>query len=250
MGVNKAQIDVKAIEKLFAAGLHLGHKKNRLHPKARKYVYRIESGVSIIDLTQTATQLTAAKAAIKKAGDEGKKILIVATKKVASTAARELAEAKGLPFITTKWPPGLLTNFETIIKNVKKLKDLRAKTQDESFAKLVKHERMQIQKMLSRLEKFYSGIATLEKLPDLLFVIDVRKEKNAVGEAIMTGTPVVAIVDTNCDPDQITYPVVANDDSPTSVQYLVSEILGAYSLKKPEKAKDTAKESVPAEEAK
>ncbi len=242
---------MKAIEKLFAAGLHLGHKKNRLHPKARKYVYRMESGVSIIDLTHTKTQLEAARAAIKKAGDEGKKVLVVATKKVANAFARELAEAKGLPFITTKWPPGLLTNFETIIKNVKKLKSLREKTQDESFGKLVKHERMAIQKMLNRLEKFYSGIASLEKLPDLLFVVDVRKEKNAVTEANMTGTPVIAIVDTNCDPDIITYPVVANDDSPTSVQYLLTEILGAYSLKKPEKAKETDKvEPAPTADAK
>lgn len=226
--MKKVDIDVKEIKALFDAGLHLGHKKNRLHPKARKFVYKIESGISIIDLTYTVKQLEAAKDFLKKAAKDNKNILFVATKKVASQITTELCEKNGLSFITNKWLPGLLTNFETIIKNVKKLKELKEQKDSGQWNKLVKHERVKLNKHMNNLSKFYGGIINLEKKPDFLFVLDARKERNAIIEARKMEIPVVAVIDTNANPEDVEYPIIANDDSPAAVDYLVTEIINAY----------------------
>lgn len=220
--------DVNQIKALFEAGLHLGHKKNRLHPKAKKFVYKIESGVSIIDLTLTAKQLDEAKAFLKKYAEDDKTLLIVATKKVASQFTKDLCKKHDIPFITNKWLPGLLTNFETIIKNVKRLKELKEQKTSGEWEKLVKHERIALNKQIVKLEKFYDGLVTLTAKPDVLFVLDIKKERNAVVEARKTQIPVIAVTDTNSDPSQVDYPIVANDDSPLSVQFLVSEIISVY----------------------
>lgn len=220
--------DVNQIKALFEAGLHLGHKKNRLHPKAKKFVYKIESGVSIIDLTLTAKQLDEAKAFLKKCAEDDKTLLIVATKKVASQFTKDLCKKHDIPFITNKWLPGLLTNFETIIKNVKKLKELKEQKTSGEWEKLVKHERIALNKQIVKLEKFYDGLVTLTAKPDVLFVLDIKKERNAVVEARKTQIPIIAVTDTNSDPSQVDYPIVANDDSPLSVQFLVSEIISVY----------------------
>lgn len=229
--------DVSQIKALFEAGLHLGHKKNRLHPKAKRYVYRVESGVSIIDLTMTADQLDAAKEFLKKCADEEKTLLVVATKKVAVQFTKDLCKEHGIPFITNKWLPGLLTNFETIIKNVKKLRELKEQRESGEWEKLVKHERIALNKQIVKLEKFYEGLISLDKKPDVLFILDIKKEKNAVIEAAKTGIPVIAVTDTNSDPSQVNYPIVANDDSPLSVQFLVSEIIKTYTGSKPKAKK-------------
>lgn len=226
------KINVDQIKVLFDAGLHLGHKKNRLHPKAKKFIYKIESGVSIIDLTLTAKQLEDAKAFLKKCAEEGKVLLIVATKKVASQFAKELGQKHNVPFITNKWLPGLLTNFETIIKNVKKLKELKEQKATGAWEKLVKHERLGLNKQIMKLEKFYEGLINLTAKPDILFILDVKKEKNAADEAKKMQIPVIAVTDTNSDPSQVEYPIVANDDSPLSVQFLVSEIVSAFTSAK------------------
>ncbi len=226
--MNKAVAGFPDIQKLFEAGLHLGHKKNRLHPKARKFVYRIEKGVSIIDLTITAEQLRKAEDFLNQLGKEEKNLLIVATKKVAVQTAMKLAEEHGLSFVTNKWLPGLLTNFETIIKNVKKLEELKEQKDDESWEKLTKHERGKILKYIARLERFYGGLSKLTKKPDAIFIVDTKKESNAVIEAQKSGIPIVGIADTNADPDGIDYPIVANDDSPTSVEFLIQRLISAY----------------------
>lgn len=218
----------KDVEELFKAGVHLGHKRNRLHPKAKKYLYTIDKGVSIIDLTKTAEQLTKAKQYIAEAAKDKKIMLVVATKKVVSQYAEDLCKKHGIPHVTTKWQPGLLTNFRTIIKNVKKLKELTEQKESGAWDNLIKHERFKLAKHLSRLEKFYGGIINLEKKPDLLFIVDIKKEKNALDEAHKSQVTTVAIADTNSDPATVDYPIVANDDSPTSAQYLVSEIIAAY----------------------
>ncbi len=226
--MKKADIDVSQIKALFDADLHLGHKKNRLHPKARKFVYKIESGISIIDLTFTAKQLETVKDFLKKAGKDNQTVLFVATKKVASTFTTELCEKNGLSFITNKWLPGLLTNFETIIKNVKKLKELKEQKGSGEWEKLVKHERVKLNKNIIRLNKFYGGLINLEKRPDVLFVLDAKKEKNAIIEAKRMNIPVVAVIDTNANPEDVDYPIIANDDSPTAVEYLMTEIVNSY----------------------
>jgi small subunit ribosomal protein S2 len=238
------QTNMKEIEKLFAAGSHLGHKKNRLHPKARKYVYKIVNGVAVIDLTKTATQLHAAKAYLASFAKEGKKLLVVGTKRVSSQHIQDICKEQGISYITTKWMPGLLTNFETISKNVKKMNDLEMQKNDGTWEQFVKHERTKLGKELNRLKRLYSGISDMKKRPDVLFIVDIKREKNALKEAKQNNIPVVAITDTNTNPDTVEYPVVANDDSPTSSQYVISEILSAYKIEaateKPKKVEKAA----------
>lgn len=231
------KIGVNQIKALFEAGLHLGHKKNRLHPKAKRFVYKVESGVSIIDLTMTVTQLDEAKSFLKKCAEEEKTLLVVATKKVASQFTKDLCKQHNISFITNKWLPGLLTNFETIIKNVKKLKELKEQKESGEWEKLVKHERVALNKHIVKLEKFYDGLINLTKKPDVIFILDIKKEKNAAIEAQKTHIPVIAVTDTNSDPSQVEYPIVANDDSPLSVQFLVSEIITAYTGNQPKAQK-------------
>lgn len=230
------QPSMEDVAKLFEAELHLGHKRNRLHPKARKYVYRIENGTSIIDLTQTAVQLNTAKAFLKKAKEENKTILAVATKKVANTYMADLCKQEGIPYITTKWLPGLLTNFQTIIKNVKKLNEMRTARDQNGWDNLTKHERVQLAKQVTKLEKFYAGIANLTKKPDILFILDIRKEHNAVKEAKQTDIKIVAVTDTNTNPETVDYPIVANDDSPKAIEYLLNDVISAYTKAEVKKA--------------
>ncbi len=222
------QTQLKEVEKLFELGAHLGHKKSRLHPKARKNVYQIINGTSVIDLTNTVTQLEKAKKYLENAAKEQKTILVVGTKKTAAPFIKEYASAHNIPFVATKWLPGLLTNFKTIMKNVKKLNDFKDQLAGEEASKLVKHERTQMQKQISKLEKLYGGFATLSGRPDVLVIVDTKKEKNAVKEAQMYNIPIVAIVDTNSNPEHINYPVLANDDAAEVVEYLLRNLLETY----------------------
>ncbi len=240
----------REVEKLFALGAHLGHKKNRLHPKARKYIYKIVNGVSIIDLTQTVAHLAKAKKVLAEMAKEGKVVLVVATKKVASHETAKFCAENNIPSITTKWLPGLLTNFETIIKNVKKMEELREQKTSGEWEKFVKHERISLGKELVRLEKLYSGLAGMHKRPDALFIVDIKKEKNAVNEAKKNNLPIVALADTNSNPEQVNYAIVVNDDSPTVTQTVITDLLQSYvkGLKKEEKAKE-AKEAKEAKTA-
>ncbi|MDH7476160.1 MAG: 30S ribosomal protein S2 [Microgenomates group bacterium] len=216
------------IEEMFNAGVHLGHKSNRIHPKAKKFIYKIESGVSIIDLTKTQEQLKKAVDFVKKLAKEGKSLLFVVTKKIASQYVREECSNKNLFFVTTKWPAGLLTNFETIMKNVNTLKKMREEKESGQWNKFVKHEQSKKQKKLNRLERFYGGIAAMDKKPDALFIVDIKKEKNAVKEARLNQIPIVALVDTNSNPFSVDFPIVGNDDSFSSIQYIVNTIISAY----------------------
>lgn len=222
------QVDTQ-IEELFQAGSHLGHKTNRVHPKAKKNIYTIQNGVSIIDLTKTSTLLENAKKIVIQLKKEGKILLVVVTKKIASTYTQELCKNKGIPYITVKWPAGLFTNFEMIMKNVKKMNTMKKERDEGEWNKFVKHEQTQMNKELNKLEKFYGGLSQIQKLPDALFVVDVKKEKNAVKEAREKGIPVIAIADTNVDPDSVDFPIPANDDSESSIQYIVGQLVSAYS---------------------
>jgi len=218
----------KQIEKLFKAGVHLGHKRNRLHPKAREYVYKMINGTAIIDLTQTVKQLNKAKEILQQASKDNKKGLVVATKKIVSQFVTELCTTKKIPFITQKWPSGLLTNFEMIMKNVKKMKSLEEGKTNGGWDKFVKHERTKLSKELYKLNKFYFGLSLLDKKPDFILLLDLKKEKNALTEAKKHNIPVIAAIDTNANPDTVNYPIMINDDSGTSVQLVMKELLDAY----------------------
>jgi small subunit ribosomal protein S2 len=218
----------KKVEELFAVGAHLGHKTNRIHPQAKKYIYSIENGVSIIDLTITVPLLEKAKEFVSESAKNKKTLLVIVTKKVNSPFISDLCQKNNLPFITTKWPAGLFTNFDMIIKNVKKLNLMKEEKEKGEWGKFVKHEQVALDKKLKKLEKFYGGISSLQKLPDAIFVVDIKKEKNAVKEAKEVKIPVIAVVDTNANPNNIDYPIPGNDDSATSIEYFVKEIIGAY----------------------
>lgn len=218
----------KQVEKLFKAGAHLGHKTNRIHPKAKKYIYTVENGTSVIDLAKTVDLLDKALTFITKLAEEKKTLLIVVTKRVSASFAKELCQKNGIPYVTIKWPAGLLTNFEMIMKNVKKLTAMKEEKEKGGWNKFVKHEQFALNKTLNRLERFYGGLVSLTKRPDALFVVDIKKEKNAVKEARLHKIPVVAIVDTNVDPDLAAYPIPANDDSQTSIEYFVTKVVEEY----------------------
>ena len=218
----------KKVKELFEAGCHLGHKTNKIHPKAKKYIYTIDNGSSIIDLTKTVNLLEKAKEFIRDLAKNNKTLLIVVTKRIVSNFTADLCQKNNFSHVTVKWPAGLLTNFETISKNVKKLKKMREEKEQGKWSKFVKHEQIKFQKELNKLEKFYSGISMLEKLPDALFIVDIKNEKNAVKEALEKKIPIVAIVDTNVNPDAINYPIPGNDDASTSIEYFVKEIIETY----------------------
>lgn len=233
----------KKVEELFAAGVHLGHKSNRVHPKTNKFIYSFENGVSIIDLTQTADYLEKAKKYVSEFGANQKVLLVVCTKKIASNLTKELCTKNNLLYVNVKWPAGLLTNFEMIIKNVKKLNSMKEEKEKGEWSKFVKHEQVKLDKDLNKLEKFYSGISGLKKLPDALFIVDIKKEKNSVKEAGEMKIQTVAVTDTNVNPDPINFPIPGNDDSITSIEYFLKEIIEAYSSSYLKAGEAKAKES-------
>jgi len=219
----------KKVEELFKLGAHLGHRKNRVHPKAKKYIYKIENQTSIIDLTQTVSLLEKAKEYVQKLKKDKKSILFVGTKRSAANIIKELGEKYGFYYITNKWPPGFLTNFEMFLKNnIQKMNKMREEKEKGEWQKFIKHEQVKLQKELKKVERVYQGVSTMEKLPDVLFIVDIKKEKNALTEAKKLNIPVIAIVDTNVNPDLVDYPIPANDDSAETVTYIIKEIVDSY----------------------
>lgn len=232
---------MQTVEQLFNLGAHLGHRKSRVHPKAYKYIHKVINGVSIIDLTKTVKLLNNAKSALAKEAKQGKKLLVVATKKNIAHTAAEICAEFNVPFTTSKWLPGLLTNFDTIIKNVQKLEKMKEQQANGEWDQFVKHERTKMSKELYRLERFYKGLVGLKKIPQMLLIVDTKKEKNAVTEARMYNLPIVAIVDTNANPEEINFPILMNDDSPEVVQHVLKELVETYSsnFEEPKKASET-----------
>ncbi|MFS8158615.1 MAG: 30S ribosomal protein S2 [Candidatus Roizmanbacteria bacterium] len=215
-------------EELLTAGSHLGHKKQKVHPKAYRYIYKIENGVSIIDLFKTAEKLQEAKEFVFKLGSENKVLLFVATKKNARDIVGEICGNLGLMHITNKWTAGFITNFSEISKNIKELRKLKSEKEEGVWKKFVKHEQTALEKKSNKIASIYHGVELLEKLPDAVFVVDAKKEHNALIEADRMDIATVAIVDTNCDPHVTKYPIPANDDSISSVKLITEEIAMAY----------------------
>lgn len=231
--------NLKEITKLFEIGAHLGHRKSRLHPKAKKYVYQMVNSTSVIDLSITVKQLENAKNYLSSQAKQGKSILVVATKKTAGATIKKYCIENKMPFITSKWLPGLITNFEELKKNVTKLKEMKLQQSQGEWDKMVKHEKVKLTKEMAKLERLFGGLVELSKRPDIVVVVDSKKEKNAVKEAREYNIPLVGLIDTNSNPDEITFPILANDDVSTVVEYIMFDLLSAYHKNKVEKKIET-----------
>jgi len=214
-------------DQLLEAGCHFGHLKRKWNPAMAPYIFMERNGIHIIDLYKTAAKLDEAAAALKSIAKSGKKVLFVATKKQAKQVVAELAQSVGMPYVIERWPGGMLTNFPTIRKAVKKMTSIDKMTKDGTFDNLSKRERLQISRQRAKLEKTLGSIADLNRLPSALFVVDVLKEHIAVAEANRLGIPVFAMVDTNSDPTNIDFVIPANDDASKSIELVVGTIAAA-----------------------
>lgn len=218
---------VISMKQLLEAGVHFGHQTRRWNPKMDKYIFTERNGIYIIDLQKTVKQVEEAYKFVKSIGEENGAILFVGTKKQAQDSVKEEAERCGMYYINRRWLGGMLTNFQTIQKRIDRLKQLEVMEEDGIFGVLPKKEVILLRKEKERLEKFLGGIKHMNRLPNALFVIDPRKEHIAVAEARKLGIPIVGIVDTNCDPDEIDYVIPGNDDAIRAVKLLTSKMADA-----------------------
>ena len=217
------------MKELLEAGVHFGHQVRRWNPKMKEYIFGERNGIYIIDLQKTQKMFREALQAVTSmvAEDRGKTVLFVGTKRQAQDAIREEAERAGQYHVNQRWLGGLLTNFQTVQKSIKRLKDLEAMQTDGRYEKLTKKERIKLDRERLGLDKTLSGIKGMNRLPDAVFVIDVRKEEIAVAEANKLGIPVIAVVDTNCSPEGIDYVIPGNDDALRAVRLFASRIADA-----------------------
>ena len=218
---------VVSMKKLLEAGVHFGHQTRRWNPKMAKYIFTERNGIYIIDLQKTATQIEDAYAMVRDIVADGGDVLFVGTKKQAQDAIEQEAKRSGQYYVSNRWLGGMLTNFKTIRKSIDKLKRYEQMEEDGTFDLLPKKEVLQYQKEMDRLEKNLGGIKEMEKLPDVLFVVDPGEEAIAVHEARILGIPVVAIVDTNCDPDEVDLAIPGNDDAIRAVKLITSVMADA-----------------------
>lgn len=214
-------------EQLLEAGCHFGHLKRKWNPAMAPYIFMERNGIHIIDLVKTAAKIEEAAAALKSIAKSGKKVLFVATKKQAKQVVADKATAIGMPYVIERWPGGMLTNFPTIRKAVKKMASIDKMSKDGTFDNLSKREKLQITRQRAKLEKNLGSIADLNRLPSALFVVDVLKEHIAVAEANRLGIPVFAMVDTNSDPTNIDFVIPANDDASKSIEVVLDAVCSA-----------------------
>jgi small subunit ribosomal protein S2 len=208
-------------KELLDAGVHFGHLKRKWNPAMAPYIFMERNGIHIIDLEKTAVKIDEAASAMKHIAKSGKKVLFVATKKQAKEIVAEKVKAVNMPYVTERWPGGMLTNFPTIRKAVKKMSSIDKMATDGTFLNLSKRERLQVTRQRAKLEKTLGSIIDLTRLPSALFIVDVTKEHIAVREAKRLGIPVFAMVDTNSDPTDIELPIPANDDASKSISLIV-----------------------------
>ena len=216
-------------DSLLAAGAHFGHLKRKWNPAMAPYIFMERNGIHIIDLHKTVVKLDQAADALKQVAKSGKRILFVGTKKQAQDIVAEKASSIGMPYVTERWPGGMLTNFPTIRKAVKKMANIDKLLNDGTYDKLSKRENLQIRRKRAKLEKNLGSIADLTRLPSALFIVDVMKEHIAVSEAKRLGIPVFAIVDTNSDPRDIDFVIPANDDAAKSIDLILGVVCQAIS---------------------
>ena len=232
---------VISMKQLLEAGVHFGHQTRRWNPKMAKYIFTERNGIYIIDLQKTVRKVDEAFNFVRSVAQEGKKVLFVGTKKQAQEAVKEEATRAGMLYVNERWLGGMLTNFQTIQKRIKRLKQLEQMEQDGTFEVLTKKEVLSLRHEMEKLEKFLGGIKEMNRLPGALYVVDPRKERIAVAEARKLNIPIVAIVDTNCDPDEIDYVIPGNDDAIRAVRLLTGRmadavIEGSHGQDEPEEA--------------
>jgi small subunit ribosomal protein S2 len=259
------------VKELLEAGVHFGHQTRRWHPKMKQFIFDARNGIYIIDLSKTLAQLEAACDFMSKMAGQGGRILFVGTKKQAQEAVKDAAKSCGQLYITERWLGGTLTNLKTIKKSLARLKQIEKMEADGSINNYVKQEQSVLRREAARLFKNLDGIRTMDSLPDALFIVDIKREHNAVAEARRLKIPIVAIVDTNCDPDLVDHPIPGNDDAIRSVRLIlgavthsISEARASYEAKygrrkaadqaegetpAPEPAPEAAQEPAPASEA-
>ncbi len=222
-----ANQNVVSMKALLEAGVHFGHQTRRWNPKMAPYIYTERNGIYIIDLQKTVKKLEEAYDYVRELSANGGTVLFVGTKKQAGDSIREEAERAGAYYVNARWLGGMLTNFETIRKRIRRLEQLRKMEADGTFERLPKKEVVKLNLEIEKLEKYLGGIKEMNKLPTAMFVVDPRKEKIAVAEAHKLGIPVIAIVDTNCDPDEIDYVIPGNDDAIRAVKLISSTMANA-----------------------
>lgn len=224
-GIHMAVISMK---QLLEAGVHFGHQTRRWNPKMDRYIFTERNGIYIIDLQKTVKKVEEAYNFVRQVASEGKSILFVGTKKQAQDSVRDEAARCGCYYVNQRWLGGTMTNFSTIQKRIDRLREIEKMEQDGTFDVLPKKEVIILRKEMERLEKFLGGIKDMKKLPGALFIIDPRKERIAVAEARKLGIPIVGIVDTNCDPDEIDYVIPGNDDAIRAVKLLCNKMADAF----------------------
>ncbi len=244
-------MSVVSMKQLLEAGVHFGHQTRRWNPKMAPYIFTERNGIYIIDLQKTVRKLEEAYMFVRELSANGQTVLFVGTKKQAQDSVREEAERAGAYYVNARWLGGMLTNFRTIRSRVARLNQLKAMAQDGTFDLMPKKEVVKLNHEIEKLEKFLGGIQDMNKLPGALFIVDPRKEKIAVSEAKKLGIPVVAIVDTNCDPDDVDYVIPGNDDAIRAVKLIAATMADAIieGRQGETQAAETAEETEKVEEA-
>jgi len=241
---------VVSMKQLLEAGVHFGHQTRRWNPKMAPYIFTERNGIYIIDLQKTVRKLEEAYMFVRELSANGSTVLFVGTKKQAQDSIREEATRAGAYYVNARWLGGMLTNFRTIRGRIARLNQLKTMQEDGTFDLLPKKEVIRLEHEIEKLEKFLGGIKEMKKLPGALFVVDPRKEKIAVAEAKKLGIPVVAIVDTNCDPDEVDYVIPGNDDAIRAVKLIAGTMADAIiEGRQGETVEEAAEAETPAEEA-
>lgn len=226
-----------SLKKLLETGAHFGHQSRRWNPKMEPYLYTVQDGVHVFDLVKTKKLLDEALEALKNAGSVGKAILIVGTKRQAKEKVAEVAKSTGIFSVTERWLGGTLTNFEQMKKSTRKLTEMKAKMEAGEYKSYTKKERLLIEREITRLERFFGGIAGMDEIPSMLIVVDIKREAGAVKEAAAMGAEVIAIVDSNSDPTLVDYLIPMNDDATRAIEYVLGLIQEAILEGKKKKSK-------------
>ena len=240
---------VISMKQLLEAGVHFGHQTRRWNPKMAQYIFTERNGIYIIDLQKTVKKLEEAYFFARDIAAEGKSILFVGTKKQAQEAIKEEAERVGMYYVNARWLGGMLTNFKTMRRRIDRLNQLKKMEEDGTFDLLLKKEVIKLQAEIAKLEKYLGGVKEMNKLPGAMFIVDPRKERNAIAEARRLGIPVIAIVDTNCDPEEVDYVIPGNDDAIRAIKLISQTIANAVVEARQGVQEDAAAEAeAPAEE--
>ncbi len=237
---------------MLKAGVHFGHQVSRWHPKMEPYIFGTKNGIHIINLERTLEELEKTYATVKKMASEGKTILFVGTKRQARDITREAAEKAGMPYLTERWIGGLITNFEECKRRLKKYRSLKEQVATGEIEKYIKKEQVMLKKQLEKMDKYLVGLSSLERIPDALYITDMRIEKTAVTEARAVGVPVIGVCDTNVDPSKATCVIPANDDAVNAIRLMASIVVDAIKEGRAEweKKRQESQKTTPAEEPK